>query len=166
MTAIARRTQRFVGASQGRTHQPMSSTSSHQEGPDSCGESLAAEPVMLGTWNVSYWAAARLPGILSLIAQLCALQETKLADIPLECARASLKRVNHTLHHGQPAVFRRAGFLGTRLEWVSSLLLELQSPLYFPRVQSGAGYMHVPSPRCRGRASPWSSSGPIFFLPV
>ena len=53
-TATARRTQRFVGAPQGGTPQPMSSTSSHQEGPDSCGESLAAEPVMLGTWNVSY----------------------------------------------------------------------------------------------------------------
>ena len=63
--------------------------------------------VRIGTWNVSWWTRDRLGPIESLRAQLVALQETKLASIPLENVRASLKRRGYVLHHGHPVPVRR-----------------------------------------------------------
>ena len=72
------------------------------------------EPIRLGSWNCSYWTSSRLSSLQPLGLALCALQETKLADIPLENARGALKRAGNTLHHGQASAVRRAGFLGDK----------------------------------------------------
>ena len=72
------------------------------------------EPVRVGTWNCSYWTSSRLSGLQPLGLSLCALQETKLAEIPLENARGALKRAGFSLHHGQAAAVHRAGFLGDK----------------------------------------------------
>lgn len=68
----------------------------------------APEVVRLGTWNVSGWSAERWGPIASLDVQLLALQETKLASIPLERVREAAKRRGFTLHHGKASAVRRA----------------------------------------------------------
>ena len=66
-------------------------------------------PLHVGTWNVSWWSQARFPSVESLGVHLIALQETKLASLPLERARGSLRGLGYTLHHGMACPVRRAG---------------------------------------------------------
>ena len=71
-------------------------------------------PIRLGTWNLTWWTAERLAPISTLGVQLLAVQETKLASLPLESARASLKPSGYVLHHGHAVPARRAGGHGDR----------------------------------------------------
>ena len=75
---------------------------------------MEGKPIRVGSWNCSYWTSSRLLSLQPLDLALCALQETKLADLPLENARGALKRLGYTLHHGQAAAVHRAGFLGDK----------------------------------------------------
>ena len=68
--------------------------------------------VTVGTWNVSYWHEDRLSAVGSLSVDILALQETKLARIPLERARGAARGHGYTLHHGPPVPATRAGLHG------------------------------------------------------
>ena len=69
-----------------------------------------AEPasVVVGTWNVSWWTPARFPPASSLQAQVLALQETKLAPLPLASAQRFLRPQGFTLLHGHPVAPSRS----------------------------------------------------------
>ena len=66
-------------------------------------------PLCVGSWNVSWWTQERLAPLSSLQVHLCALQETKLACLPLENVRSFLRRQQYTLHHGAAVSSRRSG---------------------------------------------------------
>jgi len=68
--------------------------------------------VRIGTWNVSWWTAARLAPVVCLKAQLVALQETKLHRLQVESVRSSLKRLGFTLHHGHAVSEDHGGHSG------------------------------------------------------
>ena len=78
----------------------------------SVGECSGSGVVRIGTWNVSWWTAARLAPVVCLKAQLVALQETKLHRLQVESVRSSLKRLGFTLHHGHAVSEDRGGHSG------------------------------------------------------
>ena len=71
-----------------------------------------APPLLIGSWNVSWWVQDRLLPILDLGVQVLALQETKLSLLPLESARGSLRRRGWSLDHGHPVPATGAGIHG------------------------------------------------------
>ena len=57
----------------------------------------------IGTWNLSHWSLDKVAVVAEdIAADILAIQETHLAVLPLERARASAHSFGLTLHHGRP----------------------------------------------------------------
>ena len=70
--------------------------------------------VHVGTWNCTAWSAERFAVVAALGAAVLALQETKLARIPLEHAQGAARTRGYTLHHGAAVPATRADLHGER----------------------------------------------------
>lgn len=68
-----------------------------------------SEVVRVGSWNVSWWTQDRIAPIIQAGVALMAVQETKLALLPLEHARALARMLGCTLHHGHPVPAKTRG---------------------------------------------------------
>ena len=68
--------------------------------------------VVVGTWNVSWWCGARFEPVRALGVSILALQETKLARVPVEHACGEAAERGYALHHGRPVPTIHSGVHG------------------------------------------------------
>eukprot|EP00667_Euglena_gracilis_P032813 EG_transcript_51541 len=64
---------------------------------------VPASVLRVGTWNMSHWTAAKVSMVAALVsADVLAVQETHLAQVPLLSAHTTAANAGLHLHHGRP----------------------------------------------------------------